>query len=219
MHAEFDKYPLIGLIGPAGVGKDTTAERLGRTVAKFAKPLYSMANHLSSGYLPDDVPAFSKHMVGGRQFLQQLGAWGRGEISEKYPWTLERALAVKKLQCDFRGFGTSSVYWIDMLLCRLKHNMAIPGTRIAVTDVRYLNEVQSLWEIGCKVFVVACRYETLFARQTAMGYSSASLQDTSEQYSTLLFNQVLCGSSFDPAFGVIWADTPKTCPPGAIAVP
>ncbi len=207
----------LGLIGPAGVGKDTTAERIEYAPVKFARPLYEMAERISDTCLPVDHIIFEKSMPGGRQFLQQLGAWGRGEVSEQHPWSIQRAFLVDWIRHTFDlAFGGGPEYWVDQFKASVKLRL-MAQEKLACTDMRYTNEVDTLVEMGGIPCVIACRPESLRNRREFLGYTEASLTDSSEQLARILYGQVLQG--FQPeGYEVIWADTEDSCPEFAYAV-
>lgn len=218
------RYPRAGFIGQFATGKDTTATLLGYPwIVKFASPLYALARQL--------FPGFDKGSPGGRKLLQTLGAWGRGEVSNDYPLTVERGLALEWVREQIQGrfllprwgaYGTSSDFWRDIALDVLE-NDSLPA---AVTDARYPNEVEGLWErFQAPTFLVVCHPDTLAARRRGLGYEARDANDSSERLVNNLVATLNEGpSGFDilrslPWFGgVIWADNWQTCPPYAVVV-
>lgn len=124
---------LIGLAGPAGVGKDTVGNRLyymhGFINTSFAEPLRIAAseifgidyNHFTDRELKDSVVEYWG--MTPRQMIQRLGTEGvRGTFGEDF-W-LKRWKMVKETA------GMS---------------------RVVVTDVRFLNEAAMIREMGGKI--------------------------------------------------------------------
>ena len=218
------RYPRAGFIGQFATGKDTTAELLGYPwIVKFASPLYALARQL--------FPSFEKGSPGGRKLLQTLGAWGRGIVSEEYPLTVERGLALdwvleqvrrRFLLSGWSAYGTSSDFWRDIAL----DSMEGISVETAVTDARFTNEVEGLWKrFQAPTFLVVCHPDTLAARRRGLGYAARDANDSSEQLANSLVATLNEGpSGFDvlrsfPWFGgVIWADNWQTCPPYAVVV-
>lgn len=222
-----ERYPRAGFIGQFAAGKDTTAHMLGYPwVVKFASPLYMLAQRL--------FPTFQKSDPGGRKLLQTLGAWGRGEVSNEYPLTVERGLASEWVKSQLRvdelllpairwsAFGTTPHFWRDAALDTME-GVTLPT---AVTDVRFLNEAEGLWDrFKAPSFLVLCRSETLAERRRALGYEGRDANDPSERLAASLVASVKEGStghdlmcSFPWFGGVLWADTWGTCPPCAAVV-
>lgn len=119
------KHPLIGLMGPAGGGKDTAADFImeHRAVIKraYAKPLYDMVNAFFSDYgiIPKwhdrewkeaTLPEFG---FSPRHMLQQLGTgWGR-DLMRKDFWLLPMQRAVKLANTFGRGVVIPDVRFDD----------------------------------------------------------------------------------------------------------
>lgn len=80
----------FALTGRLCAGKTWVGEQCGRREASLAEPLYALGELL--------IGASDKKMPGVREFLQQIGQWGRGTLSEKYPLTIERARVSRMLR-------------------------------------------------------------------------------------------------------------------------
>lgn len=215
-----EAFPRVAFIAPFATGKDHAAEVLGYTsIAKFAAPLYRLSELI--------WPGFQKSMPGGRKFLQQLGAAGRGQIDENYPVTMERALIrqyvesfIRREELDekWRAFGFPG-FWIDRAL----ESLAKRPTPWALTDARYPNEVQALRSSGTAVFFVGCNALTLIERRKKGGYATDGAEkDSSEALANRIAERVW-SENFDinhvtaefGLTGVIWSDDLKRCPEGA----
>ena len=124
---------IIGLSGPAGVGKDTTGEllrvylsRYGSVyVTSFAEPLYAMVSAMTG---------ISVEKLKDRKTKESLIAW-EGAPRHMEGWTVRRLL---------QFFGTEVVrthlgydYWVHRLLDRVAERRP---TIVIITDVRFENE-------------------------------------------------------------------------------
>ena len=126
--SETNKMPyLVGLTGPAGVGKDTVAGFLGWPTFAFAKTLKLM---LAAAGLPEPATREDKEAIipelgfSWRQAAQTLGTeWGRG------------------LNPDL---------W---LLLAKRYALNSGYTVLVITDVRFENEAQLVREHGCLIHV------------------------------------------------------------------
>lgn len=215
---------LYGFIGPMGVGKDHAAARLGiHRILKFATPLYSLATRLFSN------AGFERHQKvnhGSRELLQRLGAWGRGECSEKYPLSVERALFMRQLPAlieyfndgiGWHMFGRDPGFWVRAAMDSYDQQKMSYDT-LAFTDVRYPNEAEAIQAAGGHLVLVACRLDVLAARQAKMGYT-AGAGDTSEAMANALSGKLHTGQLFntewfreDSQCSVLWSDVVGTEP-------
>jgi hypothetical protein len=168
----------LGLVGPLGVGKDYVAEKLGAQVHGFADPLYQLASDLYPGLDGSD-----KTKPGVRALLQQLGQYGRGTVSDKYPLTAERAhfcAALRNrgplLSVNWSEFGLNENIWVDALLRRVKLATGL----VVVTNLRFENEVAALREEGFAIAGVVCSLPTLNQRQAGRTTPEAA-NDISER--------------------------------------
>lgn len=196
----------IGLGGGFGSGKDYVAIRHfpGRTVIKVAAPLYRLAATLLGRPVDKTDP-------GGRETLQRLGAWGRGEVNSQHPLSAERAAAVAYIRDSMLPrFGTSPSFWADAFIGELTK---APGDTIC-TDIRFPEEIDRFNAHGPTVFVL-CSPITLAERRARCGYKPSAASDPSEaiaesiiaaanRSTTELFNAIRL-SGFRSVF---WNDTP-----------
>lgn len=179
----------IATVGAFGVGKDYVLKRYGYTILGFADPLYAIAAYAFG--------TADKSLPGMREFLQTIGQWGRGTVSEQYPLTVQRATFVparilmrgnpvvenmradltKRFHVDWKQWGTPDI-WVDALARRIA---ASPKTaRIAVSNVRFGNELTKLRAAGLDAWLVASTPAELKERRKAAGLSERGSGDTSE---------------------------------------
>lgn len=175
-----------GFIGLAGVGKDWLAHRLGfGQIRKWADPIYDLAAALYPG---QGFTHREKRKPGSRELLQQLGAWGRGEVSTRHPLTASRALFQWALSgiaaragidraVDWDAFGQTDDFWVKAGLARLPRQS---NDAIVFTDCRFPNEVEAITRLGGHVVLVVCRQDTLAKRRQELGYETG-LDDSSEK--------------------------------------
>lgn len=191
--------------GRMRVGKDYVSELLGLTVLPLAEPLYEMCSAL--------LGSCEKENPQHRQFLQMLGAWGRGEPKEDSPRLPtfqevtslvnsqpEKLVTTKHLNIGIQWsrFGTPE-FWLNIALLKaqafIKEN---PNTPLSVPNGRFANEVQAFTKLGFLHLHVRCsepaRLERLGPR-----HDPASDNDITEAYSRHL-DETLFGPT------VIWND-------------
>ena len=203
---ELSKARHVGLGGPYGVGKDYVAKQWlpGRATVKVAAPLYRLACLA--------LPGFDKMDPGGRETLQRLGAWGRGEVSGFHPWSAERAAAVIAFRAlkGYEGFGSSPDFWLNLFVRGVQ---AFNLTDTVCTDLRFENEARTFnRELG-PALMVLCSHDTLTTRREALGYTLRS-DDPSERCANRVMAAVDCGGSSDikaavelAGFGgIVWND-------------
>lgn len=179
----------IATVGAFGVGKDYVLKRYGYTILGFADPLYAIAEYAFG--------TADKSLPGMREILQTIGQWGRGTVSEQYPLTIQRATFIptrilmrgnpvveamrtdltKRFHVDWKQWGTPDI-WVDALARRIA---ASPKTaRIAVSNVRFGNELTKLRAAGLDAWLVASTPAELKERRKAAGLSERGSGDTSE---------------------------------------
>ena len=191
--------------GRLAVGKDTFLNKIGRPIQGFADPLYAIQKAF---FGTDD-----KKAPGARAFLQQVGQWGRGTVTDKYPITAERAVFVTLIAAmgeslgfdvDWKAFGKTDSIWVDALISR-----TAALDRLGVSNVRFKNEREALTDAGFTHFHVMCSPQTLAARHAAAGIpaNSPTLTDISEQMAISLDKAALdAGSKPGNKLRVIWSD-------------
>jgi hypothetical protein len=172
------------------VGKSTVGRNYaGRKEASLAEPLYALARM----FLGSD----DKTVPGVREFLQTVGQWGRGTVSEKYPRTLERGIfsrwarerfpihmmdddldyLLNRSKVHWATFGSNEDIWIDALCARM-------GSLDFCSNCRFENELAAFTAKLIPVFHVTCRADTLGARWRAANVSVEALTDISESLAT-----------------------------------
>lgn len=188
---------ILGTSGVYGVGKDYVLVALAYRRLGFADPLYAIAeSHLGS---------HDKKVFGVRQFLQAVGQWGRGVITPEYPLSLERANFTRsllhgqtqddrKLRETLNQFGVllsqwgTQDIWANALKVRIKGALATAKVlkqpqRVAVSNVRFLNEVELIHGLGGEVWYVTAPMKDITARRSSV---TAGTEDVSEKLALAL---------------------------------
>lgn len=191
--------------GRLNAGKDTFLTALGRNIHGFADPLYA----IQKAFFGTD----NKKLPGARTFLQQVGQWGRGTITDKYPLTAERAVFTTLIRAmgsqlglgvDWEAFGKTDALWVDALLAR------VSGIdNIGVSNVRFKNEREALTAAGFTHYHVMASPQTLARRWSAAGIlpNSPALTDISEQMAISLDKAALdAGRKPGGKLRVVWSD-------------
>lgn len=174
--------------GRMKAGKDFILSHFGYRIHGFAEPLYALQEFFFGN--PD------KKLPGARQFLQKVGQWGRGMVTEQYPITTERAafcqfirilggeLASVCPSVDWNAFGTDDL-WLNALLHRVQQE---ESARVGVSNVRFENEFHGLANAGWTHFHVMCSPETWAKRlkESGLNPKSAEVADTSERMAIAL---------------------------------
>lgn len=191
--------------GRLNAGKDTFLTKIGRTIHGFADPLYAIQKAF---FGTDD-----KKAPGARAFLQQVGQWGRGTVTDKYPLTAERAVFTTLIQAmgaqlgfdvDWASFGKTDAIWVNALIER-----TAGIDNIGISNVRFKNEREALTAAGFTHYHVMASPQTLAARWKAAGIppNSPALTDISEQMAIALDKAALdAGRKPGGKLRVIWSD-------------
>ena len=213
------KQQKVALTGRLRTGKDYIAERSGGTIIGFADPLYEIGRILT-GIGPDkkDTVPFL------RELYQKIGQWGRGDVSEKYPLSMERCMFSLIVNSgvfdealpyvDFSKWGTGGDIWLDALFRR---SGELPANRIFVSNCRFRNEYDALLAGGWDHWHVMCSRQTYEERLREVGLSinSKQISDTSEELAGLMDNSVINAikqQPVGPKLKVVWNDTrPSPC--------
>lgn len=219
----------IFLTGRLCSGKDYIAGKIGADIFGFADPIYSLAAYLLNVKVNANE---GKDAPGVRKFLQTVGQWGRNEVTEQYPHTVERAMfcmmvrSLANQNCLSAGvewgmFGLSSDLWIDGLLKRVDVLPMDSSRIIAVTNCRFPNEYKRLSEAGYQHWHIICSPSTWLARlaERKLDAKSAVLSDTSEQLASNLnadLTRKLSAAKHGPKMRVIWNDEKLPCPSNRI---
>ena len=175
----------IAFAGELFSGKDYVAAQVCDTKIGFADPIYAVSRHFNG---TDD-----KKVPGIRRFMQLVGQWGWGHVSEEpeYPHSPVRALLSSQIVAlgmrgifgsEFTGwenFGKSRTLWVDMLLNRLQGI----EQNCAITNVRFPHEVEFCADMDIPLYLVECSLETRMERLAAAGskLTEKELKDTSEK--------------------------------------
>lgn len=220
----------IFLTGRLCSGKDFVAGKIGAEIFGFADPIYALAEYL----LDIKVNANDgKDQPGVRKFLQTVGQWGRNEVNEQYPHTVERAMfcmmvrSLANQNClgadgvEWGQFGLSSDLWVDGLLKRVASVESNAVDIIAVTNCRFPNEYKRLSEAGYQHFHCACSPPTWLARlaEKKLDAKSPVVSDLSEKLASDLnadLTKKLSAAKQGPKMRVIWNDEKVPCPSNRI---
>lgn len=202
-------------------GKDFVANQIGADIFGFADPIYSLAEYLLNIKVTANE---NKDAPGVRKFLQQVGQWGRNEISEQYPHTAERAMfcmmvrSLANQNClgpgvDWGIFGLTADLWIDGLLKRAD---AVNSNRIVVTNCRFPNEYRRLSEANFEHWHIVCSPQSWLSRlaEKKLDAKSPEVSDMSEKLAADLNADLLKKMSAQKVgnkMRVVWSDT--TPPP------
>ena len=215
---------LFAFSGEMFVGKDFTANAAGLKVLGFADPIYQLTKYLTG---TDD-----KSAPGVRQMMQQIGQWGWGAETEKYPYSAERAAITHLIRTqgvtmapdfsfvDFSQYGRRKDFWVNILLTRL----GLAGSGIAktvdcasgetytlhrktpsfigVTNVRFDHEMNPMKNAGFEHWHVRCSEETRLRRMLDKGY----IPKDKEKYDASEELAVRLNAEM-PDHRVIWNDT------------
>lgn len=221
--AESSKPCKLFFTGRLCSGKDYLAKAAGCKVLGFADPLYAVASY----YFDVEVTSEkNKDLPGMRAFLQTVGQWGRGTVSEKYPLTPARALFVKRVRSDgacglfgnapveWESYGKNEDIWLDSLIARVA---ALPAARIAVTNCRFQNEFERLQKENYDHWHCMCNPKTWAARLAKQNLTpeSPAVKDLSEQLAAKLDASVIrqCSAQKSgPKLKVIWSDEAMPAP-------
>lgn len=206
---ELQKFKRIAFVGPLGVGKDHVAKQLGGTVIGFADPLYELARV----FFPH-VNGADKTQPGVRALLQQLGQYGRGTASERYPLTAERGLveasirmtaghseALTRFGVRWSSYGRNPDIWVEALVFRASQ---IDG-KVLVTNCRFANELEALRKAGFVTAGVVCKRSTLEQRQTGRATANDT-QDISEELGRRVFDAFFNPDIPSEVDGYVWND-------------
>lgn len=207
-------------------GKDYAATAAGAEIISFAAPLYAIASY----YFHVEISAtVGKDLPGVREFLQTIGQWGRGAVSEKYPLNVTRALFITRIvrgrpsndfgfpEVDWATYGSNNNIWLDAALVRANKTLAAsPGARVAITNCRFDHEFKRLQSDGFQHWHSLCSPKTWTARLLVekLTPESPQVRDLSEQLAANLDANVvkqLSAQKNGPKLRAIWNDD-APCP-------
>lgn len=209
----------IFFTGKMCAGKDFCAAAAGFPTLGFATPIYALATHFFG--IPVSA-AEGKELPGMRNFLQQVGQIGRGEVTHGCPYSMTRAILITMIRSladakvlpgdvDWKAFGTSKDFWLDELL-----KVARGMDRVAVSNVRFHNEFKKLQDEGFQHFHVISSRPAWVARLATknLTINSPEISDVSEQLAQQLdasVMKILSNQKTGNKLRVIWSDT-AVCP-------
>lgn len=172
-------------------GKDYVAKSAGLTIKGFADPIYQICEYFNG--------TSDKAVPGVRKFMQQIGQWGWGCVSDAYPFNMERAAISQKIRelghtmtKDFKWvawseFGRRQDFWVNIALTRLGltgHRFSMHGQsflfpeferteaayNLAITNSRFDHELSPCKNVGFTHFHVRCSESTRRDRMLISGY-------------------------------------------------
>lgn len=212
------KDRLFVFSGQMFAGKDFVAKWAGLQVHGFSDPIYELCEYFNN--------TRDKSAPGVRRWMQLIGQWGWGCVTEEYAFSPERSAFVEAVRhggahmtknfgwVDWSEFGLRQDFWVHILLGKLKLTGSAKtdaqlrlawDTRepfnIAVTNSRFEHELQPLRNAGFEHFHVRCSEATRRERMAKAGYKTNDKEsfDIGEQMA-LRFNDKM------PDHRVVWND-------------
>ena len=202
-------------------GKDFVAKSAGLTIRGFADPIYELCEFFNG--------TANKAVPGIRKFLQQIGQWGWGCVSEAYPHSAERALITNAIRSNgasmtrnfkwvrWSEFGLRQDFWVNIALTSLgltteagqSFLLPRPAYNLAITNSRFEHELQPCLKAGFEHYHVRCSEQTRRDRMMLSGYELRPQDDNdaSEQMAQRLNMDM-------PEQRVIWNDASEVVPSG-----
>lgn len=203
-------------------GKDFVAKSAHLRIKGFADPIYQLCEFFNG--------TSDKSVPGIRRFLQQLGQWGWGCVSEVYPHSTERAAITRAIReqgatmtrdfewVNWAEFGRRQDFWVNIALTSLGLTRQTFSSRaqeflfpeldpraeidLAITNARFEHELKPCMRAGFLHFHVRCSEETRRLRMMAAGYAFNAQADTD---TSELMARTLDSDMHDRQ--VIWNDT------------
>lgn len=145
--------------GQARAGKNYLAEQAGFDIYGFADPIYEIVEAL---YGSRDK---SKPRI--RPAMQRVGQWGRGQVDEQYPETVERTLISEWIVCNgkrivpevnWQLWGRDD-FWAQAMLSRVNGK-----DNVAIVNGRFPNEIEAFKEQGYMHVHVKAPFKERLAR-------------------------------------------------------
>jgi len=201
--------------GRMKAGKDFCASVAGCKIFGFADPLYLLSNFLFG--------TSDKTVPGVRQFLQKAGQWGRGTVNSEYPLTTERAVFIQLVRAlgrgkqlndpltDWENYGKAEGIWLNSCVARVTEwRKANPTQRVAISNVRFVDEYNRLRELGWRHWHILCSPKTWEQRLAVekLTLTSPEVRNYSEQFAIHLDADVhkkISGLG-STRFHVVWSD-------------
>lgn len=209
------KTKLVALTGRARAGKDHVASILELPTLSVAEPLVEITEAF--------LGSCDKNKPLHRRFMQLLGAWGRGEkikSPQELP-TQEDVTAMihaspkvyapktyQEARIDWSEFGKRPDFWLQIALAKAKKRISKDGfgTKIAVCNVRFENELIAFQRLGFLHLHIMCSDQTLEKRR-GVGIDKTNDNDITEAFAKKL-DKTMVGPQ------VIWNDPHMPCPKG-----
>jgi len=208
------------VIGLARAGKDYSLERGGFVATAVSSPLTSLFHRWSGfGHIDRAAPGY-------RRVLQTWGQWGRGWVTEAYPWTTERVAWLDRIRRDEHewlddhklddAFLGRPEFWAMGAVGRiLRRSVADVTSRrsAAISGIRFESDIAAIPE-EWPIYLVVSPMKELMDRMIALGESPAIHNDESERLALDLTMPLLSDSATPvPQFreritGVIWNGPP-----------
>ena len=156
--------------GRLRAGKDYVAEQMRCRAVAISDPMYLVSEHFL-GTSDKDLPHVRRH-------LQLIGAWGRcfqepdpeGLPSRETVTNFMRTMGRDFLPAEYRDiawdrYGKDPDFWVTATRLRVDRMIEdSPATPVAITNARFLPEIESFQSIGFNHLHVQCSTETRMAR-------------------------------------------------------
>lgn len=201
----------IAFSGAARHGKDWAATQIkGSSLVSIAEPLYWLARY----FFGTD----KKSAPGMRQFLINVGCWGRGVLSEEFPLTATRALFTQEIRklwqvesvigVDWRTYGFNEDIWLDAAHVRAIERMLAKHIP-CIVNARFDNELAKFE--NDERFIRAHVYatpDTVAGRYAALGETPPPDGSLSEAYSLRINNLIEAGqwAKIPSNLLLVWTD-------------
>ncbi len=179
---------LFAFSGLMFAGKDFVANYAKLNVFGFADPIYDLSDHFNGTH--------DKSIPGIRRWMQLVGQWGWGCVSEEYLFNVERGILTDLIRrfggqmtrrfvwVDWSEYGKRKDFWVNILLSRLginnkaRRSGQMPlfdsgypeSLQVAITNARFDHELNPLANAGFDHFHVRCSEETRAERMVKAGY-------------------------------------------------
>jgi len=155
-----NNFSIIGLVGRAGAGKDTVASILqdayGHIPVAFADALREEISEAFGVDIDALVNRYTKESVTSslaiskckdNRFVLRMVALSEDPHSPRSPRQIMRWWGT-----EFRRDCDSNTYWHDRLHERIEDHLRSGARKIAVTDVRFLNEAEFIRTMGGSIW-------------------------------------------------------------------
>lgn len=209
------KYRKVLFTGQMKSGKDYVALAAGFQILSFAAPLYALLDYFFG------VTEQTKDSPGARSFMQLVGTWGRGDISQSEPISPERAVFTRMIialgqagvlpmgdTVDWSSFGKDRDIWLKACLKRADVILRDPEAKVAVVNGRFKNEIEAFDAAGWTRFHVMASELALKQRREKDRVPSSTLQHSSEELARALDKSSIAVAqrTKKPKINVVWND-------------